>query len=336
MDKEKLKALQDKYREAEAFEVDKQEHQDGMIDPGTMSSGIRTLVDAPYQESMEGLDIALLGVPWDLGVSHRPGARFGPKGIRDMSMLVGPYNHQTHVNPFHLCKVADIGDVPIRMYSHDEGVKDIENYYHKIKDAGVLPVSAGGDHSITYPIMKALGRDEPVGMIHFDAHCDTMGSMDDFKFHHGGPFRHAVLDGVLDPTRCIQIGIRGAAEVFWEFSLESGMTVIHIDEFVEMGVDAVIARAKEVVGDGPTYITFDVDGLDPVYAPGTGTPELGGLSTREAQAILRGLRGLNIIGGDLVEVSPEYDSTTNTVQVGKQLLFEILCLTAESHAAKNT
>ena len=178
--------------------------------------------------------------------------------------------------------------------------------------------------------MKALGRDEPIGMVHFDAHCDTMGSLDDFKFHHGGPFRHAVLDGVLDPERCIQIGIRGPAEIFWEFSIESGMTVIHIEDFVEMGVDAVIQKAREVVGEGPTYITFDVDGLDPVYAPGTGTPEIGGLSTREAQAVLRGLRGLNIIGGDLVEVSPEYDSTTNTVQVGKQILFEILCLTAES------
>ena len=198
-------------------------------------------------------------------------------------------------------------------------------------DAGVVPVSAGGDHSITYPIMKALGGDRPLGMVHFDAHCDTMGAAEDFKFHHGGPFRNAVLAGVLDPERCIQIGIRGPAEVFWEFSVESGMTVIHIEDFVKMGVDAVIARAREVVGEGPTYITFDVDGLDPVYAPGTGTPEIGGLSTRECQAVLRGLRGLNIVGGDVVEVAPEYDSTTNTVQVGKQFLFEILCLAAESH-----
>ena len=330
MNRDKLKALRDKYTEAPFTEVERPEYQASMLEPSIMSSGMRTLVDAPYQESLEGLDIALVGVPWDLGVTHRPGARFGPKGIRDMSMIVGPYNHKTGVNPFSLCKIADTGDVPIRKYSHDEGVKDIENHYQKIKDAGVIPVSAGGDHSITYPIMKALGRDEPVGMVHFDAHCDTMGSLDDFKFHHGGPFRHAVLDGVLDPERCIQIGIRGPAEIFWEFSIDSGMTVIHIEDFVEMGVGAVLQKAREVVGEGPTYITFDVDGLDPVYAPGTGTPEIGGLSTREAQAVLRGLRGLNIIGGDLVEVSPEYDSTTNTVQVGKQILFEILCLTAES------
>lgn len=334
MDKEKLQALREKYQEAPFTFIDRPEFQEGLIDTSLFSSGLRTLVDAPFQDNLDGLDIALLGVPWDLGVTHRPGARFGPKGIRDMSMIVGPYNHQTAINPFNLCKIADTGDVPIRKFSHEEGVKDIEAHYHKIKDAGVIPVSAGGDHSITYPIMRALGRDEPVGMIHFDAHCDTMGSLDDFKFHHGGPFRHAVLDGVLDPERCIQIGIRGSAEVFWEFSIESGMTVIHIEDFVEMGVDAVIKKAREVVGDGPTYITFDVDGLDPVYAPGTGTPEIGGLSTREAQAVLRGLRGLNFIGADLVEVSPEYDSTTNTVQVGKQILFELLCLTAESLASR--
>jgi len=334
MDQSKIEALRKKYSERSIEQVDNPEFKKAIPEISELYHGLRTLVDAPFQQRLEGLDIALIGVPFDLGITHRPGARFGPKGIRDMSMIVGPYNHQTAVNPFALCNIADVGDVNLHGFDLDAGIAQIEEYYHKVKDAGVSAVSAGGDHSITYPIMKALGRDEPVGMIHVDAHCDTMGSFGDSKFHHGGPFRNAVLAGVLDPDRCVQIGIRGPAEVFWEFSYESGMTVLPIQEVNALGMAAVIEKAREVVGDGPTYVTFDVDGLDPVFTPGTGTPEIGGLSTREALQLLRGLRGLNIIGGDLVEVAPEYDQTSNTVQVGKQMLFEILCLTGESLAAR--
>ena len=331
MDQKKLKALRDKYLDQQYHEVDDPEHQKAMLSASDMASGLATLLDAPFQEGLKNLDIALIGIPFDSGVFHRTGARFGPRAIRDMSMSVGPFNHQTRVNPFNLCSVADVGDVPsLHGFSLEEGIQTIEDYYHEVVKAGVLPVSAGGDHSVTYPIMKAVGKDRPIGMVHIDAHCDTMGATEDHKFHHGGPFRHAVLDGVLDPDRCIQIGIRGSAEVMWEFSHESGMTVVPVQEFHKMGVDAVIEKAREVVGDGPTYITFDVDGLDPVYAPGTGTPEVGGLSTADAIQLLRGLRGLNIVGGDLVEVAPAYDATTNTAQVGKQMMFEILCLVAES------
>jgi agmatinase len=165
-------------------------------------------------------------------------------------------------------------------------------------------------------------------MVHIDAHCDTAGEFEGAKFHHGGPFRHAVLDGVLDPERTIQIGIRGSAEFLWEFSYDAGMTVVHAEEIDSLGIEAVIAKAREVVGDGPTYVSLDVDGIDPAFAPGTGTPEVGGLTPREALRLLRGLAGLNIIGGDVVEVAPEYDASTNTVQVGAQMLFEILCLAA--------
>ena len=174
--------------------------------------------------------------------------------------------------------------------------------------------------------MKAIGRDRPVGMVHIDAHCDTGGSFDQSKFHHGGPFRNAVLDGVLDPTRTIQIGIRGSAEYLWEFSLDSGMTVIHAEEVPKLGIAGVVEKALKVVGDGPTYVSFDIDGIDPAFAPGTGTPEVGGLTTREVQAILHGLKGIDVIGGDVVEVAPQYDTTTNTAQVGAQMLFEILSL----------
>ena len=335
MDQEKLEALRKKYSDKQYHDVETPEFQQAMIGATDLGAGIATLVDAPYQTDLDGLDIALIGIPFDSGVFHRTGARFGPRAIRDFSMTVGPFNHQTRVSPFSLCKIADVGDVPnLHGFSLEEGIKTIEDYYHKVIDAGVIPVSAGGDHSVTYPVMKAVGRDRPIGMLHIDAHCDTMGAADDHKFHHGGPFRHAVLDGVLDPERCVQIGIRGSAEVFWEFSHDSGMTVIYAQEFHEMGVQAAIEKAREVLGDGPTYITFDVDGLDPVYAPGTGTPEVGGLSTADALQLLRGMRGLDIIGGDLVEVAPAYDATTNTAQVGKQMLFEILCLVAESQFGK--
>jgi agmatinase len=195
-----------------------------------------------------------------------------------------------------------------------------------LRDANVRPLSVGGDHSITYPILRALGNQKPLGCIHIDAHCDTGGEYDQSKFHHGGPFRLAVLDGVLDPDRTIQIGIRGNSEFLWEFSYDSGMTVIHIEEFQEMGVAAVVEKAREVVGDGPVYITFDVDGLDPAFAPGTGTPEVGGLTPREAQGLLQGLAGLDVVGGDVVEIAPQYDATTNTAHVGGQMLFEILSL----------
>jgi guanidinopropionase len=240
---------------------------------------------------------------------------------------IGPYNHALKVVPQAECKVADIGDVPLRSrFSLESCIEDIAAFYARIETAGVRPLTVGGDHPITYPILKSLGAKRPVGLVHIDAHCDTSGEYEGAKFHHGGPFRLAVLDGVLDPARTIQIGIRGPAEFLWEFSYDSGMTVIHIEDMAKLGVEGVIAKALQVVGDGPTYVSFDVDGLDPVYAPGTGTPETGGLTPREAQAILHGLKGIDIIGGDVVEVAPQYDATTNTAMVGAQMLFEIFSL----------
>jgi guanidinopropionase len=262
----------------------------------------------------------------DLGVTNRAGARLGPRAVREIERI-GPYNHALGVVPRAECQAADIGDVPMRSrFSLDNCIEDIEAFYRRIQAAGVRPLSVGGDHSITYPILKALGHERPVGLVHIDAHCDTMGEIDGSKFHHGGPFRQAVLAGVLDPERTIQIGIRGPAEIFWGFSCESGMTVLHIEDVDRIGIDAVVERAREVVGDGPTYISFDVDGLDPAFTPGTGTPEAGGLTPREAQAILHGLKGIDVIGGDVVEVAPQYDPTTNTAMVGAQMLFEIFSL----------
>ena len=287
----------------------------------------------PLSENPDEVDIALIGVPYDGGVSNRPGARHGPREIRNSSSLMRPIHHVTRFNPFEACRVADMGDVRFSsMYDPASVVQEIESFFNAITDSGVVPLSAGGDHSITYPILKALGRNEPVGLIHVDAHTDTWGPHQGCKFHHGAPFRLAVEDGVLDPLRTVQIGIRGTQTRTdgWDFSEQSGMRVIFMEEFTRMGVDAVIAEARRVVGDGPTYVSFDVDGLDPVYAPGTGTPEIGGITTIEAQALLRGLNGLNLVGGDVVEVSPPFDPTGNTALVAATLMFEILCLLAES------
>jgi agmatinase len=290
-----------------------------------------TFLSAPYRKVVDdaefkGLDCALVGVPMDLGVTNRAGARLGPRAVRAVERI-GPYEHVLRRAPQAELHVADIGDVPMTSrFDLARCHADIEAFYRRIRATGVIPLSVGGDHSISLPILRALGAGRPVGMVHIDAHCDTSGEYEGTKFHHGGPFRQAVLDGVLDPERSIQIGIRGAAEYLWEFSIESGMTVIHAEEIDAMGLDAVIKKARQVVGDGPTYLTFDVDGLDPAFAPGTGTPEVGGLTPREALAILRGLAGIDVIGGDVVEVAPQYDTSTVTAQCAAQILFTMLCL----------
>ena len=295
-------------------------------------AGIATFLGAPYRPQpnggldLDGLDIALLGIPMDLGVTNRAGARLGPRAVRAIERI-GPYEHVLGLAPLQQAAVADIGDVPFRSrFDLASCHADIENHVRAIASAGVVPLSVGGDHSISYAILRALGAERPLGMVHIDAHCDTGGIYEGSKFHHGGPFRQAVLDGVLDPERTIQVGIRGGAEYLWEFSRESGMTVIHAEAAVAQGMDAVIARARAVVGDGPVYVSFDIDSIDPGFAPGTGTPEVGGLQPREALSLLRGLNGLDVVGADVVEVAPQYDATTNTAQIGAQALFTELCL----------
>jgi guanidinopropionase len=295
---------------------------------------IATFMRAPLARNLADVDIGLIGVPTDLGVTNRPGARHGPREIRNSSSLMRSFNLALGVNPYELCRVADLGDVRLsHRYDLEQQVEEIEAFYRKVHAAGVRPVSAGGDHSITYPIFKAIAADAPIGMVHIDAHTDTWGEFFGSKFTHGAPFRLAVEDGLLDPQRTIQIGIRGSQNFMdgIEFSQSRGMRVVFIEEFASLGVERIIDEARKVVGDGPTYISFDVDGLDPVYAPGTGTPEIGGMTTLEAQRLLRGLRGLNLIGGDVVEVAPPYDQTGNTALVGATLMFEILCLIADRH-----
>lgn len=293
--------------------------------------GVPTFLTAPFRQvdraapDFSGLAVAISGAPMDIGVSNRSGARFGPRALRAIERI-GPYNHVLDCAPIYDLEVADVGDVPFpSRYDLHGSHAALEAWIGAIVAAGALPLTVGGDHSIAHPILRAVGRGRPVGLVHIDAHSDTSGPFDNERFNHGAPFRNAVLDGVLDPERTIQIGLRGSSEYLYEFATESGMTCIHAEKVAEMGVPAVIEKAR-AVAQGPVYLSFDIDVLDPAFAPGTGTPEIGGLTTREAQAILRGLKGLDIVGGDVVEVAPQYDATTNTAQAGAQMLFEILSL----------
>ncbi|RYB05015.1 agmatinase [Lichenibacterium ramalinae] len=304
-------------------------------------AGIATLCGAPYRpEAVDlpdfgGLQAVLVGVPMDLGVTNRAGSRFGPRAVRAVERI-GPYEHVLRRAPLSDIRVADIGDVTMRSrFSLEDCHADIEAFFSRLVRAGVVPLAVGGDHSISGSILKAVGAARPVGMVHVDAHCDTSGRYEGSKFHHGGPFREAVLAGVLDPRRTIQIGIRGGAEYLWEFSYDSGMTVVHAEEMTGLGVPAVVAMARRVVGDGPVYVSFDVDSLDPGFAPGTGTPEVAGLTPREALELLRGLDGLDIVGADVVEVAPQYDPTSNTAQCAAQVLFTLLSLAAPAIAARS-
>jgi guanidinopropionase len=294
---------------------------------------IPTFMRLPHLTDPAAVDIALVGVPWDGGTTNRAGARHGPREIRNMSSFMRKVHHVSRIAPYQLARVADMGDAPVNPIDLMGSLKQIEGYFAKIHAAGAIPLSAGGDHLITLPIFRAIAKQRPIGMIHFDAHSDTNDRyFGNNMYTHGTPFRRAVEEGLLDPKRTVQIGIRGSiyGADDMEFAESNGMRVIYMEDFVRLGVEKTIAEARRVAGDGPTYVSFDVDGIDPAFAPGTGTPEIGGMTTLEAQHLVRGLQGLNLIGGDVVEVSPPFDPSGNTALVGATLMFEILCLLAEA------
>lgn len=310
-----------------------------MVDPQARPryTGIATFFRTPHTEDLAEVDIGLIGVPYDGGVTHRSGARHGPKAVRDQSSMLRRFHGTTGFNPFSAARVRDLGDCWVEFpYELTGALSEVETFYHRIVEAGVTPVSVGGDHSISWPILKAVGKGGPVGMIHIDAHCDTGDDYLGSRFHHGAPFKRAVEDGVLDPKRVIQIGIRGTsgAPDHWAFSHASGMRVLGMDEFQDKGWAYAAEEARRVVGDGPVYLSYDIDSLDPGDAPGTGTPEAGGLRIIEALRLLRALRGVDFVGGDLVEVAPSWDNGTITSFNGASILFEILCLITEARVAR--
>ncbi len=300
-------------------------------------TGIASFFRAPVETDLTAVDIGVIGVPFDGGVTNRTGARHGPRAVREQSTLLRRINGVTGIAPFAACRVRDLGDCWIeKPYELVGALEEMTAFYRPVIAAGITPLSVGGDHSISLPILRVVAAGGPVGMIHIDAHCDTGDDYLGSRFHHGAPFRRAVDEGLLDPKRVIQIGIRGTVNDMdhWGFSQRSGMRVMPMEEFHDQGWRFAAEEARRVVGAGPVYLTFDIDSLDPSQAPGTGTPEAGGITALEALRLLRALRGLNIIGGDLVEVAPPFDVGTITAFNGASILFEILCLLAEARLAR--
>ena len=291
--------------------------------------GIATMMRLPQVEDASGLDACFVGVPFDLGTSNRTGARFGPRQVRSESVLLRPYNMATRAAPFDSLRVADIGDVAINPYNLADSITRIEAAYDAILAHGCRPVSLGGDHTITLPILRAIHRKYgKVGLIHVDAHADVNDTMMGEKIAHGTPFRRAVEEGLLDCDRVVQIGLRGTgyeAEDF-DWCRQQGFRVVQVEECWNRSLAPLMEEVRARVQGGPVYLSFDIDGLDPSVAPGTGTPEIGGLTAIQGMEIIRGSWGLDIVGADLVEVAPPYDPFGTTALLGANLAFEMLCV----------
>lgn len=300
-------------------------------------AGLPTFMRLPMLDMAQiaEVDIALLGIPWDAGTTNRAGARHGPREVRNQSALMRKVHHVSRIAPYDLARVADLGDVALPPSGIEIGLAAIEAFYRRVSEAGVRPLSVGGDHLVTLPVFRGIVRGTALGMVHFDAHSDTNDSyFGGQKYTHGTPFRRAVEEGLLDPKRTVQIGIRGSVydPADLDFALAAGIRVIPMEEVAARSTEDLLAEACAIVGDAPSYISFDVDCLDPCYAPGTGTPEIGGMTTLQAQHLLRGLQGLNLVGADVVEVSPPFDVGGVTALVGATMAFELLCLLADAHA----
>ncbi|MBI3156687.1 MAG: agmatinase [Burkholderiales bacterium] len=291
--------------------------------------GLASMMRLPVATTPEGLDAAFVGVPLDIGTSHRGGARFGPRAIRAESALIRPYNMATGAAPFDALQVADLGDVPINTYSLAKSLPIISAFYERVLAAGCRPLTLGGDHTIALPILRAVAaRHGPVALVHVDAHADVNDEMLGERIAHGTPFRRAVEEGLLRCDRVWQIGLRGsgyAADDF-DWPRRQGFTVVQAHEVWYRSLAPLMDELRAKVGDAPCYLSFDIDGIDPAFAGGTGTPEVGGLSVPQALEIVRGCRGLNLVGADLVEVAPPYDPSGNTALLGANLLYEMLCV----------
>ena len=283
----------------------------------------------PSSENAKDLDVAFLGIPMDIGTSWRSGTRFGPKQIRAESNMLRPYNMWTKAAPFDSLNCADIGDIPINTFDLKDSVKRIEDFYDNLLLSPVIPMALGGDHTLTLPILRSLAKKHgPVSLVHIDAHADVNDHMFGEKIAHGTPFRRAYEEGLVKPELVFQIGLRGTGYTAEDFNEARGwgFNVIQAEELWHKSLGPLAEKVRSQIGSHPTYVTFDIDSLDPAYAPGTGTPEICGLTTPQAVELVRGLRGLNIIGCDLVEVSPPYDPSGNTALTAANILYELLCI----------
>ena len=295
-------------------------------------AGVPTFMRLPHvsldEARIQDVEIGIIGVPWDSGTTNRPGPRHGPRQLRDASTMIRAEHPVSGVRPYERSNCADLGDVSINPADIEDSMNRITAFYNKVLGKGIKPLTAGGDHLTSLPVLRALADKAPLGMIHFDSHTDLFHSyFDGTMFTHGTPFRRAVEENLLDPKRVVQIGIRGTQydTEDLDFAKSVGIRVIKIEEFFDRGIQDVMAEAREIVGEKETYVSYDIDFIDPAFAPGTGTPEVGGPNSYEALKVIRELTGIKIVGADMVEVSPPFDPSSNTAFLGVSIMFELLC-----------
>ena len=295
-------------------------------------AGVPTFMRLPHVSletpKIKDVDVGIIGVPWDSGTTNRPGPRHGPRQLRDASTMIRAQHPVSGIRPYEKLNCADLGDVSINPADIEDSMKRITSFYKNVAEKGIKPLTAGGDHLTSLPVLRAIAEKGPLGMIHFDSHTDLFHSyFDGTMFTHGTPFRRAVEENLLDPKRVIQIGIRGTQydREDLDFADSVGIRVIKIEEFFDRGIKDVMAEAREIVGENETYISYDIDFIDPAFAPGTGTPEVGGPNSYEALKVVRELSGVKIVGADMVEVSPPFDPSSNTAFLGVSVMFELLC-----------
>ena len=300
-------------------------------------AGVPTFMRLPHitpdDPRFSDVQVGLIGVPWDSGTTNRPGPRHGPRQLRDASTMIRAQHNVSGIRPFEVMNCADLGDVGPNPVDILDSLDRITAFYKNTKRAGILPLTAGGDHLTTLPILRALGQDKPLGLIHFDSHTDLFNSYFNGSIYtHGTPFRRAVEEGLLDPKRMVQIGIRGTQydSDDWDFAQSEGIRIISIEEFFDRGIPDVMEEARAIAGADDTYISYDIDFVDPTFAPGTGTPEVGGPNSYQALQVVRELKGVRIVGADMVEVSPPFDASGGTAFLGVSIMFELLCQMAAS------
>src|SRR6056297_1575549 len=298
-------------------------------------AGVPTFMRLPHlalsDADIDAVGIGFVGVPWDSGTTNRPGARHGPRALRDASTMVRLIHPTLGINPFETVNCADLGDVAPNPVDLQDTLTRVSTFYDEVTRNGIRPITVGGDHLVSLPVLRALAKSTPLGMIHFDAHTDLWDSyFGGFKYTHGTPFRRAVEEGLLDPKRVVQIGLRGTMydTEDRDFAAANGIRLILIEEFHARGVEDVMAEAREIVRDGATYVSYDIDFVDPTFAPGTGTPEVGGPTSYQALQVVRALEGLDIVGADMVEVSPPFDASGGTAFLGVSIMFELMCVMA--------
>ena len=298
-------------------------------------AGVPTFMRLPHvpqgHERFGDVQIGIIGVPWDGGTTNRPGPRHGPRQLRDASTMMRAQHPVSGMRPFEAANCADLGDVGPNPADIEDSMRRVTEFYDDVLAAGVAPLTAGGDHLVSLPVLRSVARDEPVGMVHFDSHTDLFNSyFGGTSLTHGTPFRRAVEEGLLDPRRVIQIGLRGSMydTEDRDFAKANGITTVLIEEFMQRGVEDVMAEAREVAGSGRTYVSYDIDFVDPAFAPGTGTPEVGGPNSFQALQVVRGLEGLDVVGADMVEVSPPFDPSGGTALLGVTVMYELLCVMA--------